>query len=320
MTSHSYPLPRKPGVQIPAVGFGVFQSADAYASALGALETGYRHLDTAEIYYSEPETGKAVSEFLAANPTLNRADIFICSKLWEVDLSLPGMPPTFESMGHPPPDGSGAWKTTAAKLGRTQYTTPDAIAGFTRSLEKMGPGIEYIDLYLLHNPRPGKQARVDAWLGLQEMEAQGKVRALGVSNWSKRHLEELVADARVTSPPTVNQIEFHPWCQQRELVEYCKQQGIVVVAYSPLAQGTRLGDPVVVEVAEKYGKTVAQVVLKWCLQSNVVIIPKSDNKKRMAQNMDLWGWELAEEDMEKINGLDGGIEARVGEWDPDAWE
>ncbi|KAK6542121.1 hypothetical protein TWF694_007888 [Orbilia ellipsospora] len=305
-------------LEIPTLGFGVFQSTNAHASALSALSLGYRHLDTAQIYYNESATGVAVTEFLAANPSLSRSDIFICSKLWEVDLSLPGMPPTFESMGHPPPDG-GEWKTTAEKLGETQYTTASAVSGFTRSLEAMGEGVGYIDLYLLHNPRPGPQARLEAWLGLQEMYNAGKTKALGVSNWSAKHIEELLADERVKVPVAVNQIEFHPWCQQRELVEYCRQKGIVVVAYSPLAQGTRLKDTVVVEVAEKYSRTPAQVVLRWCLQRGVVVIPKTDNEVRMRENMDLWGWELQEDDMARITALDEGIGGRVGEWDPDAW-
>ncbi|KAF3901412.1 hypothetical protein AA313_de0208432 [Arthrobotrys entomopaga] len=316
----SYPLlGTTPTLEIPSLGFGVFQSTNAHASALAALTLGYRHLDTAQIYYNESATGVAVTEFLAANPHLSRSDIFVCSKLWEVDLSLPGMPPTFESMNHSPPDGSGEWKTTAEKLGYTQYTTPSAITGFTRSLKEMGEGVGYIDLYLLHTPRPSPQARLEAWLGLQEMFNAGKVKSLGVSNWSARHIEELLADERVTVPVAVNQIEFHPWSQQRELVEYCQQKGIVVVAYSPLAQGTRLKDPVLVEVAEKYGRTPAQIVLRWCLQRGVVIIPKTDNEARMKENMDLSGWELEEEDMARITALDEGIGARVGEWDPDAW-
>ncbi|KAK6335230.1 hypothetical protein TWF718_010665 [Orbilia javanica] len=319
-TPPSIPLPQAPPLSIPVLGLGVFQSTKTHSSVLSALSSGYRHLDTAQIYYNESATGAAVTEFLAENPSLSRSDIFICSKHWEVDLSLPGMPPTFESMAHPPPDGSGAWKTTATKLGFTSYTKEGAIDGFNRSLEAMGPGIDYIDLYLLHNPRPGPTARLQAWLGLQEIVKGGKAKAIGVSNWSKRHIEELIANEEVDIVPAVNQIEFHPWCQHKALVEYCKGKGIVVVAYSPLTQGRRLKDPVILDIAEKYGKTAAQVVLRWCLQKGVVIIPKSDKEERIKENSELWGWELVEEDMEKITALDEGISGKLGEWDPDAWE
>ncbi|KAK6529274.1 hypothetical protein TWF281_008453 [Arthrobotrys megalospora] len=319
-TPPSTPLPQAPPLSIPLLGLGVFQSTKTHSSVLSALSLGYRHLDTAQIYYNESSTGAAVTEFLGANPSLSRSDIFICSKLWEVDLTLPGMPPTFESMAHPPPDGNGAWKTTAQRLGFTTYTKEGAIEGFNRSLEAMGPGIDYIDLYLLHNPRPGPTARLQAWLGLQEIVNEGKAKAIGVSNWSKRHIEELIAHPEVNITPAVNQIEFHPWCQHKALVEYCKEKGIVVVAYSPLTQGTRLKDPVVVDIADKYGKTAAQVVLRWCLQRGVVVIPKSDREERIKENSELWGWELAEEDVERITALDEGISGKLGEWDPDAWE
>ncbi|KAK6511846.1 hypothetical protein TWF481_000752 [Arthrobotrys musiformis] len=318
-TPPSIPLPQAPPLSIPLLGLGVFQSTKTHASVLSALSAGYRHLDTAQIYYNEPATGAAVSEFLKSHPPISRSDIFICSKLWEVDLSLPGMPPDFESMAHPPP-GGGVWNTTAARLGYTSYTREEAIKGFNRSLESMGAGIEYIDLYLLHNPRPGPTARLQAWLGLQEIVKSGKAKAIGVSNWSKRHIEELIASEGVYITPAVNQIEFHPWCQHRGLVGYCKEKGIVVVAYSPLTQGTRLGDPVILEIAGRYGKTAAQVVLRWCLQMGVVVIPKSDKEERIKENSELWGWELAGEDMDRITALDEGISGKLGEWDPDAWE
>ncbi|TGJ69356.1 hypothetical protein EYR41_005406 [Orbilia oligospora] len=292
-TPQSIPLPLAPPLSIPVLGLGVFQSTKTHSSVLSALSSGYRHLDTAQIYYNEAATGAAVTEFLAKTPSVSRSDIFICSKLWEVDLTLPGF---------------------------TSYTKEGAIDGFNRSLAAMGPGIDYIDLYLIHNPRPGPTARLQAWLGLQEIVKSGKAKSIGVSNWSKHHIEELIANKEVDITPAVNQIEFHPWCQHKALVEYCQQKGIVVVAYSPLTQGTRLKDPVILDIAGKYGKTAAQVVLRWCLQRGVVIIPKSDKEERIKENSQLWGWELAEEDMDRITALDEGISGKLGEWDPDAWE
>ncbi|KAK6344472.1 hypothetical protein TWF696_008108 [Orbilia brochopaga] len=294
----SLPLAHAPPYRIPRLGLGVFENPHPEAAVLAALAAGYRHLDTAQVYRNEAGTGAAVSSFLAANPTVSRSDIYICTKLWE----------------KPIVDG-------AILADRdTTFTRDGAVAGFQQSLDALGPNIGYIDLYLLHTPRPGPTARLAAWLGLQEAVASGKAHAIGVSNWSKAHIEQLLAHPEVTVTPAVNQIEFHPWCQQRALVEYCQAKGIVVVAYSPLARGVRLKDPVVGEVATKYGRTPAQVVLRWCLQRGVVIIPKSGREERIVENRGVWGWELAAEDEERITALDEGIEARQGEWDPDAWE
>ncbi|KAF3910291.1 hypothetical protein ABW21_db0206349 [Orbilia brochopaga] len=292
------PLAHAKPHHIPRLGLGVFENAEPGPAVLAALNAGYRHLDTAQVYRNEAATGAAVASFLAANPTVSRADIYICTKLWE----------------KPIVDGQ------ILSDRDTTFTRDGAIAGFQQSLDALGSQVGYIDLYLLHTPRPGPTARLQAWLGLQEAIANGKAHAIGVSNWSKAHIEQLLSHPEVTVTPAVNQIEFHPWCQQRALVEYCQAKGIIVVAYSPLARGARLKDPVVAEIAAKYGKTPAQVVLRWCLQRGVVIIPKSGREERIVENQGVWGWELTEEDEKRITALDEGIEARQGEWDPDAWE
>ncbi|EWC43957.1 hypothetical protein DRE_01309 [Drechslerella stenobrocha 248] len=299
-SSESVALTHAPPYRIPLLGLGVYENPQPHDAVLAALSAGYRHLDTAQIYRNEAGTGTAVTDFLAANPSIKRSDIFICTKLWETYI-----------------DGQGVIDDNTPI-----FTRAGAIEGFQRSLDALGPGIEYIDLYLLHTPRPGPTARLEAWLGLQEVfeTSGGKARALGVSNWSKAHIEQLVAHPDVRIMPAANQIEFHPWYQQRALVEYCQQKGIVVVAYSPLTRGVRLGDPVIKQVAEKYGKTPAQVVLRWCLQRGVVVIPKSGREERIRENKGLWGWELAQEDVARIADLDEGTEGRQGGWDLDAWE
>jgi diketogulonate reductase-like aldo/keto reductase len=134
--------------------------------------------------------------------------------------------------------------------------------------------LEYIDLYLLHTPRPGPKCRHDGYLGLQDMLKEGKVKAIGVSNWAPRHIEELMTYADIDVFPAVNQVEFHPWNQQKEIYGYCKEKGIVMVAYNPLTQGRRLGDEVIKGIAGKHGKTATQVVLRWILQKGVLTIPK----------------------------------------------
>lgn len=299
--------------KIPVLGLGVCVSSKCEASVLSALQAGYRHIDTAQIYYNEGETGAAVSKFLAQNPSVKRSDIFVCSKLWETDLSRPDMPKTWDDLVQ----GSG-WPLNSLEAGHTTYSRTGAIEGLERSLKTSK--LDYFDLYLLHNPRPGATARLEAWLGLQDALKSGKAKAIGVSNFAPRHIDALVAHPEVDVLPAVNQIEFHPWNQQRVLVDYCRNKGIVVTAYSPLTQGKRLGDPVIKQIAVKVNKTSAQVVLRWCLQIGVVVIPKSDREVRINENKELFGWQLDAEDMAKIAELDEGQKGNLGEWDPFAWE
>lgn len=268
------------GHTIPQFGFGTCASETCTQSALAALENGYIHIDTAQIYKNESETGDALAQYRKSHPN---DKIFVCSKLWE-----------------------------------DMYTRQGALDGVEGSRKKLG--LERIDLYLLHNPRPGPKARLESWLGLQDAVEQGWVQSVGVSNWAPKHIEQLMKEPGVKILPAVNQIEFHPWQQQRELVKYCNEKGIVVVAYSPIAQGTRMGDATIIRIAEKVGKTPAQVVLRWGLQKGVVIIPKSDKEKRIIENKGIFDWELSAEDMEAIDGLDEGQKGNVGEWDPYAYE
>lgn len=298
---------------IPVLGLGVCVSTRCEQSILTALQAGYRHVDTAQIYYNETETGLAVNKFLAQNPAVKRADIFVCSKLWETDLSRPDMPKSFDELC-----SGGEWPLNSLTAGHTIYSQAGAVEGVERSLK--ASGLDYFDLYLLHNPRPGPKARLEAWLGLQKSLEAGKVKAIGVSNWAPRHIEALSVGAGVRVLPAVNQVEFHPWNQQREILDYCNKKGIVVVGYSPLTQGKRLGDRVIAKIAEKHTKTPAQVVLRWCLQKGVVVIPKSDREERINENKGLFGWTLDLEDMEEIAKLDEGQKGNLGEWDPSAWE
>jgi len=271
-------LPLNSGFSIPVLGFGTCQSATCTSSAQAALKNGYIHLDTAQIYKNETETGAAI-----AQSKIPHSRLFVCSKLWE-----------------------------------DMYGRDGALDGVAQSRKKLG--LDTIDLYLLHTPRPGRKARHESWLGLQDAVEKGWVKTIGVSNWAPKHVEQLMKEEGVYNKPAVNQVEFHPWNQQREIRKWCKENDIVVVAYSPLTQGQRLGDPVILKVAEKYGKTPAQVVLRWCLQRDVVIIPKSDKESRIIENSDVFGWELKGEDLDLIDALDEGQKGNIGEWDPFAWE
>lgn len=265
-------------LSIPILGYGTCQSSSCTPSCLAALRHNYRHIDTAQIYQNEAETGAAI-----AQSNIPRAELFICSKLWE-----------------------------------DMYGRASALEGVRQSCRKLG--VEYIDLYLLHTPRPGRKLRHESWLGLQDALKLGLVKAIGVSNWAPKHVEQLMGEDGVEVLPCVNQLEFHPWQQQRGIRRWCEGKGMVTVAYSPLTQGRRLGDEVLKGVAERVGRTPAQVVLRWCLQKGVVVIPKSDKEGRVRENADLFGWELGEEEMGRLDALDEGMKGNVGEWDPEAWD
>jgi diketogulonate reductase-like aldo/keto reductase len=205
-----------------------------------------------------------------------------------------------------------------SKLWEDMYTRSSALQGVEGSLKKLG--LDSIDLYLLHNPRPGPVARKEAWLGLQDAVEKGLVKSIGVSNWAPKHIDQLMKEEGVYIFPAVNQVEYHPWNQQREITKYCKEKGIIMVAYSPLTQGRRLKDATIAQMAEKYGKTPAQIVLRWCLQQGVVAIPKSDREERIVENKGIFGWELSNDDCQIIERLDEGQKGNVGEWDPFAYE
>ncbi|MED1121550.1 aldo/keto reductase [Bacillus atrophaeus] len=178
------------------------------------------------------------------------------------------------------------------------------LAAFEKSLERLE--LDYLDLYLIH--WPGKDKYKDTWRALEKLYKDGKVRAIGVSNFQVHHLEELLKDAEIK--PMVNQVEFHPCLTQVELREYCKKQGIQVEAWSPLMQGQLLDNEVLKQIAEKHNKSVAQVILRWDLQQDVITIPKSIKEHRIIENADIFDFELSQEDIEKINELNK--DERVG--------
>ncbi|MCP6681764.1 aldo/keto reductase [Bacillus nakamurai] len=175
---------------------------------------------------------------------------------------------------------------------------------FEKSLERLG--LDYLDLYLIH--WPGKDKYKDTWRALEKLYKDGKIRAIGVSNFQVHHLEELLKDAEIK--PMVNQIEFHPRLTQKEVRDFCKAQGIQVEAWSPLMQGQLLDNDVLSQIAKKHNKSVAQVILRWDLQNEVVTIPKSIKEHRIIENADIFDFELSQEEIEKINALNK--DERVG--------
>lgn len=182
---------------------------------------------------------------------------------------------------------------------------------FETSMEKLG--LEYLDLYLIHWPVAGKYK--ETWKALEKLYKDGRVRAIGVSNFHVHHLKDLMADAEIK--PMVNQVEYHPHLAQTELLEFCKAEGIQMEAWSPLKQGELLSEPTIVEIAEKHGKSPAQIILRWDLQNGVVTIPKSIKEHRIVENADVFNFELTAEDMDCLNSLNK--DERVGP-DPDNFD
>ena len=170
-------------------------------------------------------------------------------------------------------------------------------------------GLDYVDLYLEHWPVEGK--RLDSWRALQELRADGYARSIGVSNFQPRHLDELLAVADVV--PSVNQVEFSPFLYQRDLLEACRTAGIQLEAYSPLTRGRRLDEPVLVEIAARHGKTAAQVLIRWSLQHDLVVIPKSVRRERIIENADVFDFDLSDGEMARFDALDEGHREA---WDP----
>ncbi|MFF4507954.1 aldo/keto reductase [Streptomyces sp. NPDC001401] len=260
------------GVEIPRLGFGVFQVPDAETAPTvrAALEAGYRGIDTAAVYGNEAGVGTAL-----ASSGIARQELFVTTKLWNAD------------------QGYDA-----------------TLRAFDASLAKLG--LEYVDLYLIHWPTPGRDLYRESWQAIEKLTADGRIRAAGVSNFQPAHLHRLLESTSLV--PAVNQIELHPGLQQRELRSLHADLGIVTEAWSPLAQGAVLAEPALTAIAERHGKSSAQVVLRWHLQLGNVVIPKSVTPARIQENIDVFDFALGDEEMAAIAALDRGL--RTGP-DPD---
>lgn len=252
------------GVQIPAVGFGTYKAADGKSADVikAAIGSGYRYFDTASFYGTETYLAEAIRQ-----SGLLRKDFFIASKLWKTE------------MGY-----------------------ENARDAFRRTLENLET--DYLDLYLIHwpLPEPGyenwKELDRETWRALEELYAEGKIRAIGLSNFLPHHIENILAGCTVR--PAVDQIEYHPGYSQEAAVQYCKENGILVQAWSPIGRSRVLKDPLVCELAAKYRVSPAQICLKFAVQRGIVPLPKSSSPERMKQNMDLFSFEMEQEDIWRL--------------------
>ncbi len=262
MSSKVPPITLNNGVEMPQLGYGVWQVPDdeAEPAVATALEAGYRSIDTAAIYGNEEGTGKAIAASGVA-----REDLFVTTKLWNSDQ---GYDATLR-----------AFDTSMAKL-----------------------GLDYLDLYLVHWPLPSRDRYVDTYRAFEKLHADGRVRAIGVSNFLPDHLERLIGETSVV--PAVNQIELHPHLQQHESREYHARQGIATEAWSPIGQGKGLLEvPAIVAIAQKHDRSPAQVVLRWHLQLGNVVIPKSVTPSRIRENIAVFDFSLDDEDLAAISAL-----------------
>lgn len=255
------------GVSIPCIAYGTYKAADSKTADVirMALEAGYRCLDSASFYGTEPYIAQALKD-----SGIDRREVFLTSKVWR--------------------DEMGYAETKAA---------------FQRSLDRLET--DYLDLYLIHWPRPNpdyadwKQLDVETWSALEELYQAGKVRAIGLSNFLPQHLEPILEHCTVR--PMVNQLEFHPGYAQETAVRYSQEQGLLVQAWSPMGRTRVLGDSLLHELAAKYGVSPAQICLRYALQKQVMPLPKASSLERMKQNLDVFGFEISREDLFRLDTM-----------------
>lgn len=252
------------GHTIPQLGFGTFlmKGETCERIVFEALETGYRHIDTAMVYSNEEEVGRAI-----AKSGIARDELYVTTK-----------------------------------LANTEQT--DAQNGFNRSLDRLG--LDAVDLYLLHWPLPQRDTALPAWKEIVKIGESGRAASIGVCNFEIEHLEQLITETGVV--PVVNQIELHPEHQRAELVAYCRERGITVESWGPLAQGKSdlLSKEPIVAAAKAHGKTVGQIVLRWHIELGHVVLPKTSTSSRLAENFDLFNFELSAVEHAAISALETG--------------
>ncbi|EFS18489.1 MULTISPECIES: aldo/keto reductase [Staphylococcus] len=268
------------GNHMPMLGLGTFrvENDDTCKEAVKhAIESGYRSIDTAKVYGNEEQVGQGIKEGLESTG-LNREDIFVTSKLF------------FEDFGRE--NVAQAYETSIQKL-----------------------GLDYLDLYLVHWPGTNEAVMIDTWKGMEDLYKDNRVKNIGVSNFNPDHFEALLA--QVSIKPVINQVEFHPYFTQEKLRKYLEAQNIYMESWSPFMNAQILNDETLNEIGKEVNKTAAQVIIKWNMQHNVVVIPKSVTSSRIEENIDVFDFELSADQMKRIDDLNK--DQRIGP-DPDTFE
>ncbi|MDG7691160.1 aldo/keto reductase [Streptococcus pneumoniae] len=258
------------GVEIPVLGFGTFKVKDgeeAYRAVLEALKAGYRHIDTAAIYQNEKSVGQAIKD-----SGVPREEMFVTTKLWN-----------------------------------SQQTYEQTRQALEKSIEKLG--LDYLDLYLIHwpNPKPlrendaWKTRNAEVWRAMEDLYQEGKIRAIGVSNFLPHHLDALLETATIV--PAVNQVRLAPGVYQDQVVAYCREKGILLEAWGPFGQGELFDSKQVQEIAANHGKSIAQIALAWSLAEGFLPLPKSVTTSRIQANLDCFGIELSHEERENLKTI-----------------
>ena len=255
------------GYEMPCLGYGTYKVSgeEAVAVIKTAIAVGYRHIDTATFYGNELEVGMAIRDC-----GVPREELFITSKVWKTE--------------------RGYEKTKNS---------------FLKTLEDMQ--LDYLDLYLIHWPASScqyedwEEINLETWRAMMELYKEGKIKAIGVSNFHPHHLKALM---NTEIRPMVNQLEYHPGEMQEETVSYCKENGIIVEAWSPLGRGRIFENQLLLKMSEKYGKTLPQICLRWELQNGIVPLPKTMSEERMRENADIFDFEISKEDMEILNSME----------------
>ena len=257
------------GVKIPCVGFGTWNLENSQSGIdiiKTAIDCGYRHIDTAAAYHNENAVGRAVT-----TSGLPREEMFVTSK-----------------------------------LDNASHGYEETLAAFDRTMNELG--LDYLDLYLIHWPKPyairdrWKILNEGTWLAFEELYEKGLIKAIGVSNFLEHHLEPIFDKCNVK--PMVNQIEIHPQYPQYDIVSFCKSNGILVEAWSPLIGGRAFKNAILIEMAKKYGKTVSQICLRWSIQMGALPLPKSSTAERMRENADIFDFEISAEDINVLRQLE----------------
>lgn len=273
------------GASIPIFGLGVWEIPQKTVPSIvkKALDTGYRHFDSAQAYENEQQTSAAIGEWLRDHPEVKRSDIFYTTKVHH---------------------SSHAYDDAVKIINQSYNYVEDA-------------GLGYIDLMLVHTPLSGSQKRTEAYKAIQEAVNDGKVKTIGVSNYGVHHLKELFAWDGLKYKPAVNQIELHPFLIKQDIIDFCTQNNMVIEAYSPLTRGTILGkDSILTQLAKKYNASEAQVLIYWSLNKGFVSIPKTSKEERVVENYKALDLDISNDDIEKLSRPEAQHFSQGPEWNP----